>query len=74
MDLLALITLCLAATSTAARTIVLSIPNAPPPGTQTLSGSFQGYSMEVASFPDLAGNLSYSAPLLQIVKTPDLAD
>jgi hypothetical protein len=37
--------------------IVLDIPEAPPAGTQSLSGSFQGFSMEMASFPDIAGNL-----------------
>ena len=38
--------------------IRLEIPDSPPPGTQSLSGSFQGYSMEMASFPSMAGNLS----------------
>lgn len=52
-------TLSLAAVSAAAQTMQLKIPDAPPAGTQTLSGSFQGYSMEVASFADLAGNLTY---------------
>ena len=42
----------------AAQTVRLTIPDAPPEGTQTLSGSFQGYSMEVASFADMAGNLT----------------
>ena len=59
MGLYALSTLCLAVVSTAAQTVQLNIPDAPPAGTQTLSGSFQGYSMEVASFADIAGNLTY---------------
>lgn len=59
MGLYTLSTLCIAAVGTAAQTVQLSIPNAPPPGTQTLSGSFQGYSMEVASYADMAGNLTW---------------
>ncbi|KAF2993348.1 hypothetical protein E8E13_000650 [Curvularia kusanoi] len=58
MGLRALITLSFAVIGAAAQTLLLNIPDAPPPGTQTLSGSFQGYSMEIASFADLAGNLS----------------
>jgi hypothetical protein len=58
MGLYALFILCLAAVGTAAQVMKLTIPDAPPAGTQTLSGSFQGYSMEVASFADMAGNLS----------------
>ena len=59
MGLYTLSTLYLAAVGTAAQTVKLTIPDAPPAGTQTLSGSFQGYSMEVASFADMAGNLTY---------------
>jgi hypothetical protein len=59
-----LTTLLFTAISAAAQTVLLNIPDAPPPGTQTLSGSFQGYSMEVASFADMAGNLSYGGPVL----------
>ncbi|KAF3038301.1 hypothetical protein E8E12_004839 [Didymella heteroderae] len=58
MGIYTLSALCSLAISTAAQTVQLSIPDAPPAGTQTLSGSFQGYSMEVASFADMAGNLS----------------
>ncbi|KAJ8117474.1 hypothetical protein OPT61_g1336 [Boeremia exigua] len=58
MVLYALSALYLAILSTAAPTVQLSIPDVPPSGTQTLSGSFQGYSMEVASFADMAGNLT----------------
>lgn len=58
MSLRVLTTLLFAAISAAAQTVLLDIPDAPPPQTQTLSGSFQGYSMEVASFADMAGNLS----------------
>jgi hypothetical protein len=49
---------CFVAVTTATQMVQLDIPNSPPAGTQTLSGSFQGYSMEVASFADMAGNLS----------------
>jgi hypothetical protein len=59
MGIYTLCTLCFTAVSTAAQTVQLTIPDAPPAGTQILSGSFQGYSMEVASFVDMAGNLSY---------------
>lgn len=47
------------AATTATHMVQLDIPSLPPAGTQTLSGSFQGYSMEVASFGDMAGNISY---------------
>jgi hypothetical protein len=43
--------------------IQLNVPKSPPTGTQTLSGSFQGYSMEMASFPSIAGNISYAVLL-----------
>jgi len=59
MGLYMLSTLCIAAVGTAAQTVQLSIPDAPPAGTQTLSGSFQGYSMEIASFADMAGNITW---------------
>lgn len=39
-------------------TVQLHVPKEPPVGTNTLSDSFQGYSMEFASYPDIAGNLS----------------
>jgi hypothetical protein len=64
MSLPVLTTLLFTAISASAQTVQLNIPDAPPPGTQTLSGSFQGYSMEVASFADMAGNLSYGNPVL----------
>lgn len=38
----------------------LNIPQAPPAGTQVLGGSFQGYSLETASFLDYAGNSRYA--------------
>ena len=60
MGLYTISALCLAAVSSAAQTVQLNIPDAPPAGTQTLSGSFQGYSMEVASFANIAGNLTYA--------------
>lgn len=63
MALYILSTLCFVAISTAAEIVQLSIPDAPPAGSQTLSGSFQGYSMEIASFADMAGNLSYAETL-----------
>lgn len=46
------------AAATTNNVIQLEIPDSPPAGTQSLSGSFQGYSMEMASFPSMAGNLS----------------
>ncbi|KAH4605407.1 hypothetical protein HBI70_057420 [Parastagonospora nodorum] len=46
------------AAATTSNVIQLEIPDSPPAGTQSLSGSFQGYSMEMASFPSMAGNLS----------------
>ncbi|KAF2686058.1 glycoside hydrolase family 79 protein [Lentithecium fluviatile CBS 122367] len=45
-------------TCAASGAVKLVIPNAPPAGTQTLDGAFERYSMEMASFVDLAGNLS----------------
>lgn len=39
-------------------TVQLNVPTSPPPGTQIISGGFQGYSMEMASFASMAGNLS----------------
>ena len=39
-----------------ADTIQLTIPDTPPSGVQTLDGSYQGYSMELASFANIAGN------------------
>jgi hypothetical protein len=57
MGLHAFSALCLIAVGAAAQTVHLDVPDAPPAGTQTLTGSFQGYSMEVASFADMAGNL-----------------
>jgi hypothetical protein len=50
--------LLLIATTSTGEVMQLNVPNSPPSGTQTLNGSFQGYSMEMASFPDIAGNLS----------------
>ena len=60
MGLYVLCTLCLAVAGTAAQTVQLVIPDSPPVGTQTLSGSFQGYSMEFASFTTMAGNTTYA--------------
>jgi len=51
-------TLCLAAVGVVGQTVKLAVPDGPVPGTQVLSGSFQGYSMEMASFPNMAGNLT----------------
>ena len=48
--------LCLAGCA-AAETVRLSVPAAPAPGTIVLDGAYQGYSMELASFRDYAGNL-----------------
>jgi hypothetical protein len=48
--------------------IQLNVPTTPPAGTQMISGSFQGYSMEMASFASIAGNMSY-APLLPQLPT-----
>jgi hypothetical protein len=53
----------LIATGVFTQTIKLNVPDAPPPGTQVLTGSFQGYSMEVASFANIAGNLTYVLPI-----------
>lgn len=64
MPLYALATLCLAGFGTASQTVHFNIPKAPPAGTNTLRGSFQGYSMEVASFADMAGNLVYGSSTL----------
>lgn len=47
-----------AATALGGHAIQLNVPNAPPAGTNTLTGSFQGYSMEIASFAHIAGNIS----------------
>jgi hypothetical protein len=58
MGLYTLSTICLTVVGTAAQMVKLTIPDSPPAGTQALSGSFQGYSMEVASFADMAGNLT----------------
>jgi hypothetical protein len=56
--------------------IQLNVPKSPPAGTQTLSSSFQGYSMEMASFPSIAGNVSYATPLtnarLVLISNADL--
>jgi hypothetical protein len=49
--------ICVTVAGVVGHSIVLDIPEAPPAGTQALSGSFQGFSMEMASFPDIAGNL-----------------
>jgi hypothetical protein len=46
------------ATGSNGQVIQVNVPDIPPAGTNTLTGSFQGYSMEVASFADIAGNLS----------------
>lgn len=59
MTKIALPLFALAATGVAADSVKLTVPDAPPAGTLTLDGSFQGYSMEVASFADIAGNLTY---------------
>ncbi|KAH7395046.1 hypothetical protein DE146DRAFT_658953 [Phaeosphaeria sp. MPI-PUGE-AT-0046c] len=40
-------------------TVQLNVPNSPPPGSPILSGGFQGYSMEMASFASMAGNSSH---------------
>jgi hypothetical protein len=53
-----LVLACAVLTTTATEVVQLNVPGEPPAGTSTLSGSFQGYSMEMASFPDMAGNLS----------------
>lgn len=58
MGLHTLSTLCLAAVGAVGQTVKLAVPDAPAAGTQVLSGSFQGYSMEMASFPNMAGNLT----------------
>jgi hypothetical protein len=54
----------LISTAAAAMTnpIPLRILQSPPAGTQTLTGQFQGYSMEMASFASIAGNISYVHP------------
>ena len=59
--LYALSTLYLAALSTVAQTVHLSISSAPPAGTQTPSGSLQGCPMEGASFADMAYSLTCGA-------------
>jgi hypothetical protein len=58
MKLTTTISLCLASYA-AAQTIKLNAPDAPAQGTQTIDGAFQSYSIELASFPQLAGNLSF---------------
>jgi hypothetical protein len=46
-------------TATAAHDVIqLQVPKPIPAGAQILAGSFQGYSMEMASFPSIAGNIS----------------
>ena len=57
MYLCALVTLCFTVPSVVGDRVVLDIPDRPPSGTQVLSGAFQGFSMEMASFPDIAGDL-----------------
>ena len=47
------------ASYTTAETVKLSAPDALAPPLVTLDGAFQGYSMELASFPQLAGNLRW---------------
>lgn len=54
----ALCTLCFMAVGAAGQSVKLTIPDVPVAGTPIISGSFQGYSMEVASFADMAGNLT----------------
>jgi hypothetical protein len=49
---------CAVAPGAAGEVVRLQVPNRPPVGTNILTGSFQGYSMEFASFPTIAGNLS----------------
>ncbi|KAL6707248.1 hypothetical protein ACN47E_004236 [Coniothyrium glycines] len=60
------------ALASAADVVNLAVPNAPPAGTLVLDGSYQGYSMEVASFADIAGNItspnSLSVRMLQNLK------
>ncbi|KAF9731225.1 hypothetical protein PMIN03_005546 [Paraphaeosphaeria minitans] len=51
---------CAFAPSAAGEVVQLQVPNRPPAGTHVLTGSFQGYSIEFASFPAIAGN--YSSP------------
>jgi hypothetical protein len=46
-------------------TIELNVPATPPNGVQILDAAFQGYSMELASFPDIAGNLRWVIPILE---------
>jgi hypothetical protein len=52
----------LSAASATNDAIQLNIPSAPAPGSNTLVGNFQGFSMEMADFDKIAGNLSYSSP------------
>jgi hypothetical protein len=49
----------LTAASATNEAIQLNVPDAPAPGSNTLVGSFQGFSMEMADFDKIAGNLSY---------------
>ncbi|KAH7383955.1 hypothetical protein BKA66DRAFT_549380 [Pyrenochaeta sp. MPI-SDFR-AT-0127] len=58
MTFKALVLFTYGAISAPAEPVKLTIPDAPPSGTQTLDGSFQGYSMEMASFVNIAGNIS----------------
>lgn len=51
--------LALATIGIATEEVKLQVPDVPPIGTLTLDGSFQGYSMELASYPDIAGNKRY---------------
>jgi hypothetical protein len=50
-------TLCLVVVGVIGHSVELTIPDIPAIDTQVLSGSFQGYSIEAASFVDIAGNL-----------------
>ena len=52
-----LITIWLTSVSVLGQRVVLDIPELPPSGTHVLSGPFQGFSMEMASFADMAGDL-----------------
>jgi hypothetical protein len=49
---------CAVAPRAAGEVVRLQVPNRPPVETNVLTGSFQGYSMEFASFPSIAGNFS----------------
>jgi hypothetical protein len=43
-------------------TVKLATPSAPSSGVKVLDAAFQGFSMELASFQDYAGNLSCVQP------------